>query len=1052
MAKFNELTRVQITSILHLTRLGYNYIGKIKREDAGSVFDLDTNILIDIFCRNFDRLNPKLKGKGKEKIKEISNLLYNDDLGKSFYDTLVNDSKVKLIDFDNPENNEYSVTAEFECQNGNDKFRPDVTLFINGLPLVFLETKKPNNDGGIIAEANRMNDERLPNKAFRKFLNITQLMIFSNNQEYETAEGRAPISGAFYGTNARPKKMFFNVFKEENLAFLQIAPFIAGYPYKEIDPNVEKKLLSDFSLQTLKNAPEYKTSKDINSPTNRILTSMCSFKRLLFLLKYGIVYVSKTDKNGVTTDEKHIMRYQQLFGSMAVVKKIDSGTKSGIIWHTQGSGKTALSYYLTKILTKYYAEKNIVPRFYFIVDRLDLLRQASEEFTARGVKVINCVDKTEFIQTLKSDESRKGNSGNDEITVVNIQKFKANDATEVVKNYSTNLQRVFFIDEAHRDYKPEGEFLTRLNESDKDSIKIAMTGTPLIKKGESWESFGPYYHIYYYSDSINDGYTLKLMREPINTSYHEKLEIVYKKLEDTVIVKGKMTKSEILSHKDYVDALLEYIIKDFTDFRIIQDDNTLGGMIVASDRAQAKKLKEGFDIVFNKLKGEGKIDKDTILNAALVLYDVPKEEQKSIIDGFKTDFSVDLLIVDKMLLTGFDAPRLKKMYLGKRLKDHTLLQALTRVNRPYKDQRYGYVVDFADIKENFKETNEAYLKEVSKFKGSVIGGNADENPVIGILQNPEELKDDILKAKDLLFKYNTDNVEEFRKDLDRCDDKKELLTLHKALKAAKEIFNTVRNVGDDQLKEEFAHLTIYNLSRLYNEVSRRIQTINLIQAIDDSSSTKELINTLMNGMSFRFDKLPKEELKIIDDGEIERKTLEVAREIQENEDNKDPVYVDVVEEFRRKMKELNFNIQTTEQYYEMMNFFSRLGNTLKDMERKNNAIKKKYKDDSKFMRVHKRIKEINSTRIKDKDEVILKDSDVKINEVLITIKDYVDEIVYNQEQILKKDVYFKKNILSYISTSFKETNIDLPLDDKKKLTDLIANEYLDEYEETYGNI
>ena len=115
---------------------------------------------------------------------------------------------------------------------------------------------------------------------------------------------------------------------------------------------------------------------------------MCSPKRLLFILKYGIAYVKserKVDGKIEVTDQKHIMRYQQMFAALAVRNSLKNGKKSGIIWHTQGSGKTALSYYLTRILTDFYAQQNKVTKFYFIVDRLDLLEQAKQEFEARGI-------------------------------------------------------------------------------------------------------------------------------------------------------------------------------------------------------------------------------------------------------------------------------------------------------------------------------------------------------------------------------------------------------------------------------------------------------------------------------------------------------------------------------------------------------------------------------------------------------------------------------------------------------------------------------------------
>ena len=287
---FNELTRVQMPAVVHLTRLGYTYFGKIDESMAGMIYDPDTNILIQVFKEQFAKLNPEHAGEAEQVIRDIRLELDNDDLGHSFFKRLLAVSPVKLIDFDNIENNIFHCTAEFTCKNGEDEFRPDITLFINGMPLAFCEVKQPHNKGGMLAESNRMNNLRFPNRKFRRFINISQLMIFSNNMEYDTLGGIVPVEGAFYCTAAK-KKAFFNVFREENTRNLAVAPYNMGYPYKEIDPILEKKILSDFNCQVIHTSPEYQTNLGTNTPTNRILTSMCSKERLLYLLKYGICYV-----------------------------------------------------------------------------------------------------------------------------------------------------------------------------------------------------------------------------------------------------------------------------------------------------------------------------------------------------------------------------------------------------------------------------------------------------------------------------------------------------------------------------------------------------------------------------------------------------------------------------------------------------------------------------------------------------------------------------------------------------------------------------------------
>lgn len=258
---FNEATRVQMPAMVHLTRLGYTYFGKITEDMAGTVYDPDTNILINVFKEQFARLNPTYAGEAEQTLKTIRQELDNDDIGRSFYERLSSVSPVRLVDFENPKNNTYHFTAEFTCKRDQDEFRPDITLFVNGLPLVFVEVKKPNNHGGMVAESKRMNQKRFPNKKFRRFLNITQLMIFSNNMEYDTMGGIVPVQGAFYCTTAKQSAPF-NCFREENPTNLDIAPYNADFPYKDIDPIVEKKILTDFNCQVIHTSPEYQTNLD----------------------------------------------------------------------------------------------------------------------------------------------------------------------------------------------------------------------------------------------------------------------------------------------------------------------------------------------------------------------------------------------------------------------------------------------------------------------------------------------------------------------------------------------------------------------------------------------------------------------------------------------------------------------------------------------------------------------------------------------------------------------------------------------------------------------
>lgn len=1047
-SKFNEATRVQMPALVHLTRLGYQYYGKISDDSAGMIYDPDTNILTDVFKNQFAKLNPEQKGKAEEMLRTIRQELDNDDLGRSFYKRLIMASPVRLIDFDHPENNTFHCTAEFTCRRDQDEFRPDITLFVNGLPLVFIEVKKPNNYGGMVAESDRMNKQRFPNKKFRRFLNITQVMIFSNNMEYDAMGGIVPIQGSFYCTAARAKAPF-NCFREENSGNSAAAPFIMDYPYKETDAAVEKRILTDFNCQVIHTAPEYQTNLDVNTPANRIITSMCSPERLLFLLKYGIAYV-KTEKEVdgkiESTDQKHIMRYQQMFAALAIREKLREGLKSGVVWHTQGSGKTALSYYLNRVLSDFYSGKNQVAKFYFIVDRLDLLKQAKEEFEARGLTVKTADSRDELMAQFRNNQSQEGTSGEREITVVNIQRFKEDKEKVNLPEYATNLQRIFIIDEAHRGYRPDGCFLANLFEADQNSVKIALTGTPLLKEERaSWKVFGEYFHTYYYDKSIQDGYTLKIIREDIETSYREKLSVIYERLE-TLVRKKDIKKSAIIEHETYIKELLRYIITDLKQFRQVQGDDTLGGMVICETSEQARRLFAYFDGIQSELNKEASVKSH--FTAGLILHDSEdKETRDQIIDGFKKNMTVDILIVFNMLLTGFDAPRLKRLYFGRKLKDHNLLQAITRVNRPYKENRYGYIIDFADIKQNFDETNEAYLKELNRFNDPEETGEGNTADTFGqVLENKETLILQMQEARQVLFSYTTDNVEEFSSEISAIEDKQELLKLKKVLTAARDCCNLVRTFGDDELKKAFSRLEIYKLPEMISEVQHHIDNINQKEAFSQDDSARQLVNEAMQDIVFNFSKIGEEEMKLISGGaELREKWQRTVQAFTQNTDQDDPEYVTLREAFMQRFREHGFTPDNIAQYYEHTRALDEILKKLAELQKKNTVLLRKYNGDAKFVRVHKRIREENASRKAHGKPPVVSVYDENIMEVLLAIKSNIDRKVYDRNDILKKDAYFEQTVMTQIKEGMKKLSIESSRDDRLFIQSRIARQYLDQY-------
>lgn len=1076
-----ENSRVQLPAVLHLVKLGYTYIPRITLKQAGTFFDPKTNILTGIFKSQFLKLNPQSdERKAEQVLHDISNELDSDDLGEKFYRRLVSVSSEKLIDFENPENNTFHVTAEFPCYDVKDDsaenkytelFRPDITLFINGLPLTYIEVKIPNNKEGIVAERKREYNIRLPNKKTRRFNNITQLMIFSNNMEYDNMGGITPVQGAFYCTGGY-KAPPFNCFREENPQHLEVEPYIQNYPYKEVPEEVEKALLEEFNVQVYKSSDEYKKNKNVTTPTNKILTSMCEPSRLLYILKYGIAYVhaqKKLDDGSVTVElQKHIMRYQQFFASFAVTKTLDNGIKKDVIWHTQGSGKTALSYYLVNILTDYYAKKNIVPKFYFIVDRIDLKKQAAKEFEMRGLSVQSAETREELMKQFDEHNSLSGNSGKKEITVINIQRFDERKKEKIdLPDYNTNLQRIFIIDEAHRSYDPKGSFLANLLDADRNSVRIALTGTPLIgDELKTTDIFGNYIHTYYYDKSILDGYTLKILREEIETSYKNKLKEIYEDLEKIELPKNQKTHEiiDIKSHPRYVKELLRYIISDLKKFRNLyheDDGEQAGGMIICDSSEQARALYGHFMEIQMELNEK---DKDkSAMKPALILYDSDdKDVQQDYIDTFKSGTDVDVLIVFNMLLTGFDAPRLKRLYLGRKLKDHGLLQAITRVNRTYREHTYGYIVDFADIKENFEQTNENYLRELNKFNNPKDAPDKQVPETFSaIFEEPQKIVEQIDDAYEKMFSYNMENVESFVEQISRIEEKKPLLELRNSLTTIRNLANVVRSFGSEKIKDEkvleyVSDLDLARIPQLLTEVNRRIDLINFKAIQNPSAETLDMIADVLDGIEFHFSKVGTEELVIKANCEtIKDKIRRTASSLSGYFDQEDPEYITLKDLFMQDLAKTDFVEYDYAKFTQQNKDFDEILERLSQLKQKTENLFEKYKGDAKFVRVHKRIHEENKRRASavpnaSRQNWILDDKDLTIYRTLMSLKNTIDMQVYNQEAILKSDPYFEKTVMSLVGNGMAELNIQSPRADREFIKDKIVAQYLNQYHATYG--
>ncbi len=1018
---------VKLPAIIHATRIGYRY-HSIKGDVSGIDYDVDTNIFFEPFREALERINsrPVDADKAHYLVSQLKLKLSGNDLGRAFFACLQSSLEgYRLIDFENPANNDFTVVTELPYANGEDSFRPDITFLVNGMPLGFMEVKRENNKDGILAEHDRMH-ARFKNEAYRRFANIVQVMAFSNNQEYDDEE-RKPVQGSFYAASAYGRLML-NHFREEDLE--EMAHLVV-----DRDSAKEKLVLRDNNMASIYGTAEFESSINPAAPANRIITSVFSPTRFLFLLHYGIAYVEKVNDEGIKRTEKHVMRYPQLFATMAVgrVLAAGGGHTKGVIWHTQGSGKTALSFFLTRYLRDYYQAKNRVARFFFIVDRLDLADQAKGEFEARGAVVALANSKEEFARSLKGigdDTNVVSAERVPFITVVNIQKFDEG-AVATDFDYDLDVQRVYFIDEAHRDYKRGGAFLTNLVTSDREAVRIALTGTPLVNtkdgRNDTKQVFGPYVHKYFYNQSIADGYTLKLLREPVKIEFRLKMQEVLRDLKE---VKKLVDMEKVYAHKSYVDPLCDYIVDDYLKSQIALGDESIGAMVVAHSSAQARaiyaRLAELDPDVSTELVINGETEARHRLDSELILHDEgTKETRRAICDNFKKDDSpINILVVYNMLLTGFDAHRLKKLYLCRTIKAHNLLQALTRVNRPYKDMAFGYVVDFADITEEYDKTNRAYLTELTEELGDATKDYSS------LFEDPATIKADLAKIKDLLFSYTTDNMVEFKAEINAIDDKAVLYDLRAALARYKDLRNVVKQQGYEELYDKF---DVGRVCEMLGEVSLRIQAINNKEALALQDMSTGAVNLLLSKMEFRFRNIGSEELEVAD--EFQNKLKRTYESFAHNFDAKDPEYVNLLEELRSRFEKVNIEEMTSADMAESVKELDSLRGKMEDLNRRNAALAKKYGGDEKFARAHKQAMRTPPP---------LTTSPTTMFSILSSVKQGADEAVMSNRNMLGNAPYFAKQVRRLVAVACKDAGVKYSLVQVKSVAEYISKEYIDE--------
>ncbi|WP_231629732.1 DEAD/DEAH box helicase family protein [Helicobacter pylori] len=673
-----------------------------------------------------------------------------------------------------------------------------------------------------------------------------------------------------------------------------------------------------------------------------------------------------------------------MFASLNVLKELQKHYETnpkdplkGIIWHTQGSGKTALTYHLTKLIRDFFDRSNLnkKTKFYFIVDRLDLLEQAKNEFSKRGLCVHEAENKEDLSQKLKNSSVFEGPQGNDEIIVVNIQKFKApneekapnedlsnsapkeiiskTELQEATKD-SHDLQRVFIIDEAHRSYDPKGCFYANLIECDKTAVKIALTGTPLLEDNAqdkaTKKTFGNYLHTYSYAESIKDRHTLKLQLEIIEKSYKEKLQAIYRLLQESITIENTEVKKEtIFNHERYIKEMLSYIIRDLLNFRRVNNDENLKAMVICFSSAQAKLANLLFNEVQEKVLQENpnlKILKKQ-LQSSLILHD--EQEVKEKIYSFKHE-DTDIVFVFNMLLTGFDLPNLKRLYIHRELKDHNLLQALARVNRSYNNMSFGYLIDFVGIKENYDKTTDDYLKELNQFNQS--DSNIKDN-LKDMFADRKVLEKDIKNAYDDLFNYPIDDVEGMTSAIVSISAMNELLKVSHAINTLKERYNLIRTSNDEKILSLKEKMDIEKISKISSMLSKKAKQLHALKNINEPKNPNDLmiLEDLIALLDFKIEFKEREELHFKEREEISTKYKQAKEMLEKIPDKQD-------KEVQKISKELSKLLQeplTNHNFDGISHSYSVIISQLKQHKEQTTNLLNKYNNDLSYAITHKRL-------------------------------------------------------------------------------------------------
>jgi len=628
---------------------------------------------------------------------------------------------VQLVDWQNVSNNSFHFTEEMDVENvhGTGHRIPDIVCFVNGLPWVVIEAKRPNSakEGKpTITEGVSQNIRNQGAQEIPHLFAYSQLLMSINGND------------GLYGTCGTPEK-FWAKWKEEEIIDAEMQR-LKNHPLSEA------QLAAIFDHRAPRVRDYYDTlmaGGDLTvTDQDRLLISLLKPERLLEIPRLYTLFEGKAGRV--------VARYQQVFGIKALVKRITSFDDSpqgngarngGVIWHTTGSGKSFTMVFLSKALVWLQELKQC--RVIIVTDRIDLEDQLAGTFASGGA--LSERDKRDAMATSGRRLAEQIGHGNERVIFTIINKFGSAAKLKACYNDSPNI--LVLVDEGHR--SQNGENNTLMRQALPKAAFIAFTGTPLLKDDKTENKFGSIIHSYTMQQAVADKTVTPLLYEeriPDLSLNDKAIDAWFDRITDKLTEKQKTDLKRKFSQKGQIyqtEGRIELIAHDISDH--FQNVQKLGlkGQLACDSKASAIRYKEALDKI-GKLKsvvamsppdtreGNSEVDgesKDLVQRwwKGHVGNEDEKVYTKRIIQEFSRDDGPDLMIVVDKLLTGFDEPKNAVLYIDKPLKEHNLIQAIARVNRLHKSKPFGYLIDYRGILKELDTTIEKYQDLAERTQG-----------------------------------------------------------------------------------------------------------------------------------------------------------------------------------------------------------------------------------------------------------------------------------------------------------------------------------------------